>query len=124
MLRRMATCGKQAPEPPWGRIAGVTGELRAIRTDVVGSLLRPQAWLEARQGFDDQRISLDALREIELTCVRELIALQESVGLDVVTDGEISRLNFRTALGSPSVASMQRPKHCMCTNVAQQAEHR
>ena len=77
----------------------MTGELHAIRTDVVGSLLRPPAWLEARQGFDDQRISLDALREIELTCVRELIALQESVGLDVVTDGEISRLNFQDSFG-------------------------
>ena len=77
----------------------MTGELHAIRTDVVGSLLRPPAWLEGRQSFDDQRISLDALQEIELTCVRELIALQESVGLDVVTDGEISRLNFQDSFG-------------------------
>jgi 5-methyltetrahydropteroyltriglutamate--homocysteine methyltransferase len=77
----------------------VTAELHAIRTDVVGSLLRPQAWLEARQRYDDQRLSQDALREIEFAFVRELVALQESIGLDVVTDGEISRLNFQDSFG-------------------------
>jgi 5-methyltetrahydropteroyltriglutamate--homocysteine methyltransferase len=77
----------------------VTGALHAIRTDVVGSLLRPQAWQQARQHFDERTLSLDALQAIELACVRELVALQEAIGLDVVTDGEIGRLNFQDSFG-------------------------
>jgi 5-methyltetrahydropteroyltriglutamate--homocysteine methyltransferase len=77
----------------------VTGALHAIRTDVVGSLLRPQAWQQARQHFDERTFSLDALQAIELACVRELVALQEAIGLDVVTDGEIGRLNFQDSFG-------------------------
>jgi 5-methyltetrahydropteroyltriglutamate--homocysteine methyltransferase len=77
----------------------VKGELHAIRTDVVGSLLRPPAWRQARQRYDDRTLGSDELRDIELACVRELIALQEAIGLDVVTDGEISRLNFQDSFG-------------------------
>jgi 5-methyltetrahydropteroyltriglutamate--homocysteine methyltransferase len=77
----------------------VTGALHAIRTDVVGSLLRPQAWQQARQHFDERTFSSDALQAIELACVRELVALQEAIGLDVVTDGEIGRLNFQDSFG-------------------------
>ncbi|MGA8411440.1 MAG: 5-methyltetrahydropteroyltriglutamate--homocysteine S-methyltransferase, partial [Xanthobacteraceae bacterium] len=75
------------------------GALSAIRTDVVGSLLRPQRWREARQRLDDGTLAPDAFGAIELACIRELVALQESVGLDVVTDGEIGRLNFQDSFG-------------------------
>src|SRR5439155_16734082 len=77
----------------------VAGELRSIRTDVVGSLLRPQRWQQARQRLDDRTLTEDAFREIEFACVRELVDLQERIGLDVVTDGEISRLNFQDSFG-------------------------
>ena len=74
-------------------------QLSAIRTDVVGSLLRPQRWREARQRLDDGTLAPDAFGAIELACIRDLVALQESVGLDVVTDGEIGRLNFQDSFG-------------------------
>jgi 5-methyltetrahydropteroyltriglutamate--homocysteine methyltransferase len=77
----------------------VIGDLHAIRTDVVGSLLRPPAWLQARARFDDRQLSSSALQEVELACVSQLVALQESIGLDVVTDGEIGRLNFQDSFG-------------------------
>ena len=77
----------------------MNGDLHTIRTDVVGSLLRPAGWLQARARFDAQEISSAALEDIELACVRELVALQESIGLDVVTDGEIGRLNFQDSFG-------------------------
>ena len=77
----------------------MTGKLDAIRTDVVGSLLRPASWRKARQGFDEQTLNADGLLEIELACVRDLVELQESIGLDVVTDGEIGRLNFQDSFG-------------------------
>jgi 5-methyltetrahydropteroyltriglutamate--homocysteine methyltransferase len=77
----------------------VPGALHAIRTDVVGSLLRPFAWQQARTRFDARELSTAALQDVERACVRQLVALQESIGLDVVTDGEISRLNFQDSFG-------------------------
>ena len=71
------------------------GDLANIRTDVVGSLLRPAAVREARVAFDDGRLSLEALRAIEDEAVQDAVRLQEDLGLDVVTDGEMRRLNFQ-----------------------------
>jgi 5-methyltetrahydropteroyltriglutamate--homocysteine methyltransferase len=73
--------------------------LDRIRTDVVGSLLRPARWKEARQLADAGTLSAEEFARIELDCVRSHLALQESVGLDVVTDGEVSRLNFQDSFG-------------------------
>jgi 5-methyltetrahydropteroyltriglutamate--homocysteine methyltransferase len=74
-------------------------DLNRIRTDVVGSLLRPPAWKEARARFDEGAIDAEAFQRIEEDCIRDLVRLQESIGLDVVTDGEISRLNFQDSFG-------------------------
>ncbi len=75
-------------------------DLTEIRTDVVGSLLRPSGVKEARIRFDDGAVTAEALREIEDDAVREAVRLQESVGLDVVTDGEMRRLNFQDSFGA------------------------
>jgi 5-methyltetrahydropteroyltriglutamate--homocysteine methyltransferase len=75
-------------------------ELAKIRTDVVGSLLRPAVVKEARVAFDDGKISEAALRAIEDEAVREAVRLQEDIGLDVVTDGEMRRLNFQDSFGA------------------------
>jgi 5-methyltetrahydropteroyltriglutamate--homocysteine methyltransferase len=75
-------------------------ELKSIRTDVVGSLLRPAACKEARAAFDDGRISAEAFRVAEDAAVRSAVKLQESVGLDVITDGEMRRLNFQDSFGA------------------------
>lgn len=74
-------------------------DLRTMRTDVVGSLLRPPAWKEARARLEAGTLADTEFRAIELRCIRDLVALQEGVGLDVVTDGEISRLNFQDSFG-------------------------
>jgi 5-methyltetrahydropteroyltriglutamate--homocysteine methyltransferase len=71
-----------------------------IRTDVVGSLLRPAAVVEARTRFDEGKLDAAGLRTIEDAAVREAIALQERAGLDVVTDGEMRRLNFQDSFGA------------------------
>jgi 5-methyltetrahydropteroyltriglutamate--homocysteine methyltransferase len=74
-------------------------ELERIRTDVIGSLLRPQAWKDARARFEAKRISRVEFEAVETACVRRNLELQEGVGLDVVTDGELSRLNFQDSFG-------------------------
>ena len=75
-------------------------DLTKIRTDVVGSLLRPQHLKEARAQFDDGAISADAFHAIEDQAVREAVRLQEEAGLDVVSDGETRRLNFQDSFGA------------------------
>jgi 5-methyltetrahydropteroyltriglutamate--homocysteine methyltransferase len=74
-------------------------ELSRIRTDVVGSLLRPAAWKEARLSFEGGLIDARAFARVEEQCIRRHVRLQQSAGLDVVTDGEISRLNFQDSFG-------------------------
>ncbi|HZR69434.1 MAG TPA: cobalamin-independent methionine synthase II family protein [Burkholderiales bacterium] len=73
--------------------------LDTLRTDVVGSLLRPADWREARTRFERGEIDAGAFAAIERECVRRAIALQEAAGLGVVTDGELSRLNFQDSFG-------------------------
>ena len=74
-------------------------ELDRIHTDVVGSLLRPAAWKEARLKHESGKLTAAEFARVELDCVRRHLALQEESGLDVVTDGEISRLNFQDSFG-------------------------
>ncbi|MGH7905830.1 MAG: hypothetical protein ACREP6_04305, partial [Candidatus Binataceae bacterium] len=73
--------------------------LRQIRTDVVGSLLRPGFLKPARSAYDAGQISAAELHEIENEAVTDAIRFQEALGLDVVTDGEFRRLNFQDSFG-------------------------
>ena len=74
-------------------------DLRKIRTDVIGSLLRPTAWKEARARLDQGKLDAEAFRRIEDDEIEKAVRLQEAVGLDVVTDGEMRRLNFQDSFG-------------------------
>lgn len=62
-----------------------------FRADVVGSLLRPAAIKDARAALREGRIDQARLTAIEDAAVRDAVALQESVGLQVATDGEMRR---------------------------------
>jgi 5-methyltetrahydropteroyltriglutamate--homocysteine methyltransferase len=73
--------------------------LDAIRTDVVGSLLRPAAWKEARLRLEGGLMAPEEFARVETECVKAHLALQERIGLDVVSDGEVSRLNFQDSFG-------------------------
>jgi 5-methyltetrahydropteroyltriglutamate--homocysteine methyltransferase len=75
-------------------------DLRTVRTDVVGSLLRPAAVIDARKAFDEGRLDAAGLRAVEDDAVRDAVVLQESVGLDVISDGEMRRLNFQDSFGA------------------------
>jgi 5-methyltetrahydropteroyltriglutamate--homocysteine methyltransferase len=75
-------------------------DLRTVRTDVVGSLLRPAAVIESRKAFDDGKLDAAGMRAVEDDAVRAAVALQESVGLDVISDGEMRRLNFQDSFGA------------------------
>src|SRR5256885_4278075 len=74
-------------------------DLDRIRADVVGSLLRPRGWKDARARMERNELSADEFARIEIEFVKQQLALQERIGLDVVTDGEIGRLNFQDSFG-------------------------
>src|SRR5262245_38819379 len=74
--------------------------LKTIRTDVVGSLLRPANLKEARAAFDEGRIDAAAFRAAEDAAVAGAVRLQEGVGIDVISDGEMRRLNFQDSFGA------------------------
>ncbi|HWP57238.1 MAG TPA: hypothetical protein VNL14_05075 [Candidatus Acidoferrales bacterium] len=72
--------------------------LKDIHADVVGSLLRPPELLAAQKQLAEGAIARERFREIEDRAVDEAIALQESVGLEIVTDGEMRRQSFQSQM--------------------------
>src|SRR3954463_16472249 len=64
------------------------------RSDVIGSLLRPAALIEARHRHEQGDLTAAEFKFIEDRAVRDAIALQENAGLDVLTDGEMRRYAF------------------------------
>jgi len=62
-----------------------------FRADQVGSLLRPQELHDARAKARRGELSAEQLRAVQDRHIREVVAKQESVGLQAVTDGEFRR---------------------------------
>src|ERR1700745_2707250 len=62
-----------------------------FRADHVGSLLRPPELLQARSGHASGRLPAEELRHIEDAAIREVVRMQEEIGLQGVTDGEFRR---------------------------------
>jgi 5-methyltetrahydropteroyltriglutamate--homocysteine methyltransferase len=65
-----------------------------FRADHVGSLLRPPELLKAREEFARGRITADELRSIEDDAIRDVVRMQEEVGLQSATDGEFRRASW------------------------------
>ncbi len=63
-------------------------------SEVVGSLLRPTYLVEARKQFETGQMNAADFKAIEDRAVNEAIALQETAGIDVITDGELRRYAF------------------------------
>jgi 5-methyltetrahydropteroyltriglutamate--homocysteine methyltransferase len=67
-------------------------------TDVVGSLLRPPELLQAQKQLTAGVITASRFKEIEDRAVDDAIALQQEVGLQIVTDGEMRRQSFQSQM--------------------------
>jgi 5-methyltetrahydropteroyltriglutamate--homocysteine methyltransferase len=65
-----------------------------FRADHVGSLLRPPELLQAREDHAAGRIDAVELRGIEDEAIRDVVKLQEDVGLRTATDGEFRRASW------------------------------
>lgn len=68
--------------------------MAAIRSEVIGSLLRPDGLKVARQRHEAGELDEAAFKRIEDRAVDAAIKLQLAAGLDVVTDGEMRRYAF------------------------------
>ena len=69
-----------------------------VHADIVGSLLRPAELLRAQGQLAMGAISEAQFKQIEDHAVDEAIALQEEVGLQIVTDGEMRRQSFQSQM--------------------------
>ena len=65
-----------------------------FRADHVGSLLRPRALREAFRRHAQGELDATAFSEAQDAAIRDVVRLQEEVGLKVVTDGEFRRSSY------------------------------
>lgn len=65
-----------------------------LRSDHVGSLLRPRKLLDARKAHASGTLSHEELRHAEDKAIRDVIAMQRAAGIEVVSDGEYRRSSF------------------------------
>ena len=70
----------------------------SVHADIIGSLLRPPELLQAQKHLATGMISQTQFKAIEDRAVDDAIALQESIGLEVVTDGEMRRQSFQSQM--------------------------
>ena len=59
--------------------------------DHVGSLIRPPDLMTAWRGQEEGKIDRDELARVQDDAIRDVVKLQEDIGLQVVTDGEFRR---------------------------------
>ena len=65
-----------------------------FRADHIGSLLRPPALRQAFRQHAAGEIGDAEFERVQERCIRDVVALQEQVGLQVVTDGEFRRGSY------------------------------
>jgi 5-methyltetrahydropteroyltriglutamate--homocysteine methyltransferase len=101
-LRRLEDC------------SGETAMPAPFRADHVGSLLRPDSLLAARQAFRRGELPAAELERREDDAIREIVRKQEAIGLGAVTDGEFRRawwhLDFLSQLEGVTLRENPGPK--------------
>ena len=69
-----------------------------FRAEHVGSFPRPDRLLKARQAHSEGKIPKEDLKRTEADCIREIVLLQERVGIGAVTDGEFPKKSWHEFL--------------------------
>src|SRR3984893_13154875 len=67
-----------------------------FRAEHIGSLLRPKSLLDQRDRFTRGEISRAVLAATEDAAIKQALALQERVGLNLATDGEFRRRSYHS----------------------------
>jgi 5-methyltetrahydropteroyltriglutamate--homocysteine methyltransferase len=63
----------------------------ALLTSSIGSFPKPEALHEARRRFSEGEIDAAALRQVEDEATREVLRLQDELGIGLLVDGEMDR---------------------------------
>jgi len=69
---------------------------RLIRSEQVGSLLRPVELFKAAAQYEAGELDLAGLRAAQDQAIIDVIERQKNAGIDVLTDGEYRRTGFIT----------------------------
>jgi len=78
-----------------------------FRAEHIGSLIRPPELLRARQQHADGLIDRDALTAIENDAIARVVKLQEDLGLQVITDGELRRGTYSDSFTSAGISGVK-----------------
>ena len=104
-------------------------DLKRIRTDHIGSLVRPAKLRETFGRYDRGELSNEELHRVQDETIREVIARQEAHSLPVVTDGEFRRHSFQesfsecvTGFDVPNAVSLYYEKRNVNQNPLERAE--
>ena len=62
-----------------------------FRADHVGSLIRPDALIRAREAAEKNEIGADELARLQHDAIRAVVQMQEELGFKLATDGEYNR---------------------------------
>ena len=63
----------------------------SFHADHIGSLLRPERLIAAARSAREGKLDAAGFRAVQDECIKEAVALQESLGVPAVTDGEFRR---------------------------------
>src|SRR6204780_3112967 len=66
-----------------------------FRADHVGSLIRPDALIEARAAAEKGEMAPSELARIQQAAIRDVVRLQHEAGLRLATDGEYNRFSWQ-----------------------------
>jgi 5-methyltetrahydropteroyltriglutamate--homocysteine methyltransferase len=77
-----------------------------FRAEHIGSLLRPRNLLDARRRHGAGEIDMAELRAFEDDAIRDVVALQEMAGLQVVTDGEFRRGTYSDSFTTSGITGI------------------
>jgi hypothetical protein len=80
-----------------------------FRAEHVGSFPRPDRLLKARQDYSVGKIPKEDLKCTEGDCIREIVLLQERVGIGAITDGEYPKAGGISCLKNVMASLRNRP---------------
>ena len=66
--------------------------LPLFRADHVGSLLRPAELRQAYRALSQGKLSAEDFQAVQDQAIRDVVAMQEEIGLQSITDGEFRRI--------------------------------
>src|SRR3954471_198553 len=77
-----------------------------FRAEHIGSLLRPPELLRAREEHAAAKIDHTQRAERENAAIRDVVRLQEDIGLQVVTDGEFRRGTYSDVFTTSGISGV------------------